>query len=64
MFLLDILIIVALVYLCKNHFASFSSASEKLDLMLVNGEISEEDYITKIKPHLFIDKVGPKLFLS
>lgn len=47
MLLLDILIIVALVYLCKGHFASFSSASEKLDLMLVNGEISEEDYITK-----------------
>ncbi|CCJ33256.1 hypothetical protein CAAU_1172 [Caloramator australicus RC3] len=58
------MIIVALVYLCKDHFTSFSSASEKLDLMLVDGEISEEDYITKIKPHLLINKVGPKLLLS
>ncbi|MDO6355026.1 hypothetical protein Q3V94_08020 [Caloramator sp. CAR-1] len=47
MLLLDILIIVVLVYFCKGHFTSHSSAGEKLDLMLVNGEISEEDYITK-----------------
>ncbi|KRQ87572.1 hypothetical protein ABG79_00373 [Caloramator mitchellensis] len=49
MFLIDILIIFALVYLCRDkfNFGKNSAAQEKLDMMLVNGEISEEDYITK-----------------
>lgn len=49
MFLFDILIIFAVIYFCKGkfNFRSNSAAQEKLDMMLVNGEISEEDYITK-----------------
>ena len=49
MFLIDILIIFAVIYFCKGrfNFGKSSAAHEKLDMMLVNGEISEEDFITK-----------------
>ncbi|MCX7903432.1 MAG: hypothetical protein N2486_02865 [Caloramator sp.] len=47
MFLLDLLLIIAIVYFCKVSFSRYSPAEERLDIMLVNGEINEEDYIIK-----------------